>query len=329
MTGANAQREENDAALVLFKELSEQFHKTPLGTVDPALVRAWRSRTSLWQRMLPLFALQAGLKTEYSQVDGHQLHYWVGGLLSGPVVVLLHGFGSNKENWAFLTGKLAKNYRLLVPDLPGFGQSDFVPSADYHLAAQADRVAAWLKGLGIECAHFVGSSMGGAIAAQVAARHPSLVEKLCLMNAVGAPGKHLTQLESGLAAGVNYLAPTRAKDAWQLFAIVLHPQRRLLGLLFSLLMGGVMSQRKIPNDFLFCKLVDSFADTYRQLPSISAPTLVLWGGSDQVLDASCAEVFCERIAGAKAMVLPAVGHLPMLEVPGITARVLHDFWRAN
>ena len=319
----------DDAALAAFKEMREHFQQSSLAKIDSQALAMWRPKKLLWQRLLPLLSRQAGLKSQLSQLDGHRLHYWAGGRATGPVLVLLHGFGSSKENWAYLTAKLGNQYRLLVPDIPGFGQSDFILDADYRLAAQADRLAQWLTDLGVDCAHFVGSSMGGAIAAQIAARHPKLVSTLCLMNAAGVPGKHLTQMESGLAAGVNYLAPGRAKDAWQVFAIALHPQRRWLGMAFSLLMGSAMSHLKILNDFLFGKLVESLADTYLQLPSISAPTLVLWGDSDQVLDVSCADGFCERIAGAKAMILPAVGHLPMLEVPALTARVLEDFWRAN
>ncbi len=328
MTQASAALSTQDTALLALQEMREQFEKTPLASVDSQALKAWRPKSSLWQRLLPLFTRHAGLKRQVSDVDDHCLHYWAGGCATGPVVVLLHGFGSSKENWAFLCRKLAKNYRLLVPDIPGFGQSDFLMSADYQLAAQADRLAVWLKALGLERAHFVGSSMGGAIAAQIAARHPAIVETLCLMNAAGVPGKHLTQMESGLAAGVNYLAPLQAKDAWQVFAIALHPQRRWFGFGLALLMGGAMSHRKILNDYLFGELVKSLAETYLQLSLVSARTLVLWGDSDQVLDVSCADNFCESLADAKAMILPAVGHLPMLEAPGLTTRLLHDFWRA-
>jgi abhydrolase domain-containing protein 6 len=329
VTAANPASTVQDSALAAVIKMREQFQQTPLASVEVELLKAWRPKRSLWQRLLPLFTRQAGLNSKVSYVDDHRLHYWAGGCATGPVVVLLHGFGSSKENWVFVARKLAKTYRLLVPDIPGFGQSDFLVNADYQLAGQADRLALWLAALNIEHAYVVGSSMGGAIAAQIAARYPNLVSKLCLMNAAGVPGKHLTQMESGLAAGVNYLAPMQAKDAWQVFAIALHPQRRWFGFGLALLMGGAMSHRKTLNDYLFGELVESLADTYLQLPFIAAPTLVLWGDSDQVLDVSCADHFCESITDASAMILPAVGHLPMLEVPGLTARVLLDFWRAH
>jgi pimeloyl-ACP methyl ester carboxylesterase len=149
------------------------------------------------------------------------------------------------------------------------------------------------------------------------------------MNSAGAPGRHITQLESGVAAGVNYLAPAKARDAWQVFAIAMHPRQRWFGILLGMLMGAALRQRKLLNDFMIVTLFESLAEVYISLSTISAPTLVLWGDSDQVLDVSCADAFCEQIANAKAMILPSVGHLPMLEVPSLTSRILHDFWRAN
>lgn len=309
--------------------MRDRYLATPLADIDHAALTRWRPKATLWQRLQPLMGLQAGLKRRAEQVGDHSICYWAGGNSAGPVVVLLHGFGASKENWSYLAAKLRSKYYLLVPDLAGFGDSDFHADADYRMAPQADRIAAWLQLLGVEKAHFVGSSMGGAIAAQLASRHPHLVDTLCLMNAAGVPGRYLSQLESGLAAGVNYLAPARPRDTWQVFAIALHRRQRIFGMILSFFMAGVMSHRKCVNDYIFSHLVDSLKDTYLSLNKISAPTLVLWGNSDQVLNVTCADQFCEQIAGAKAMILPAVGHLPMIEEPGLAARVIGDFWRAE
>jgi pimeloyl-ACP methyl ester carboxylesterase len=75
--------------------------------------------------------------------------------------------------------------------------------------------------------------------------------------------------------------------------------------------------------------VDSRRDTFLSSAKISALALVLWGDSDQVLDVTCADQFCEQIEGAKAMILSAVGHLSMLEEHALSARVLGDFWQAR
>lgn len=329
MNAVNEIAVRNAAVLAELDLMRDRYLATPLAKIDNAALARWRPKATLWQRLQPLMGLQGGLKRRVKQVGDHNICYWAGGNSAGPVVVLLHGFGSSKENWSFLAAKLRRHYYLLVPDLAGFGDSDFHADADYRMAAQADRIAEWLQLLGAVKAHFAGSSMGGAIAAQLASRHPQLVDTLCLMNAAGVPGRHLSQMESGLAAGVNYLAPAKPSDTWRVFAIALHRRQRAFGAILSFFMAGVMSHRKSVNDYIFSHLVDSLKDTYLSLNKISAPTLVLWGDSDQVLDVSCADQFCEQITGAKAMILPSVGHLPMIEEPGLTARVMGDFWRAE
>ncbi|MEX1666233.1 alpha/beta fold hydrolase [Zhongshania arctica] len=329
MNAVNEIAIENTAMLAELDTMRDRYLATPLADIDKARVARWKPKASLWQRLQPLMNVQAGLKRRVQQVGDHNICYWAGGNSAGPVVVLLHGFGSSKENWSYLAAKLRRDNYLLVPDLAGFGDSDFHAEGDYRMAAQADRIAVWLQALGVDKAHIAGSSMGGAIAAQLASRHSHLVQTLCLMNSAGVPGRHLSQLESGLAAGVNYLSPTSRGDTWRVFAIALHRRQRIFGMILSFFMAGAMSHRKPVNDFIFSHLVDSLKDTFLSLAQISAPTLVLWGDSDQVLDVTCADQFCEQIDGAKAMILPAVGHLPMLEEPGLTARVLGDFWKAR
>lgn len=329
MNAVSGIADRNPAILAEIDVMRDRYLATPLASIDNDALEKWRPKATLWQRLQPLMGLQAGLKRRVAQVGDHNMCYWAGGNSAGPVVVLLHGFGASKENWSYLAAKLRRDYYLLVPDLAGFGDSDFHAHSDYRMAEQADRVAAWLQILKVDKAHFSGSSMGGAIAAQLASRHPQLVDTLCLMNSAGVPGKHISQLESGLAAGVNYLSPGRPRDTWLVFAIALHRRHRVFGMILSFFMAGAMSHRKRVNDYIFSHLVDSLKDTYLCLNKIKAPTLVLWGDSDQVLDVTCADQFCEQIDGAKAMILPSVGHLPMLEEPGLTARVLSDFWCAG
>jgi abhydrolase domain-containing protein 6 len=177
----------------------------------------------------------------------------------------------------------------LIPDLAGFGDSDFHFDGDYRMAAQADRISVWLQALGVDKVTLAGSSMGRAIAGQLASRHSHLVQTLCLMCSAGASGRHPSQLESGLAVGVNYLAPTLPRDTWRVFAIALHRRQRIFGMMLSFFMVGAMSHRKPVNDFISSHLLDFLKDTFLSLAKISAPTLVLWGDSDQVLDVTCAD----------------------------------------
>ncbi len=310
-------------------ELEALYAATSLATVDTEALRTWTPTRSLWGRLKPLIAKQAGAALHWSEVDGHSLHYWECGAADKPVLVLLHGFGSSKENWSFLTPLLSKQFRVLVPDLPGFGNSSYRSDSDYRVESQAGRVVDWLSTLGVSQFHIAGSSMGGAISALIAARHSDKVLGLCLMNSAGAPATRLSMLEAGILAGKNYLIAESRADAVRLFQVCFHSNKHLLGAVFAFLMAGDMRHRRVLNHAIFGDLVRSLEGTYLSLPLIEAPTLVLWGDSDQVLSVSCVDAFLEAIPHAKAMVLPETGHLPMIEKPRDTAMVLQAFLNAG
>lgn len=294
-----------------------------IATVDEALATPV---SSLWGRIKPLIAKQAGATLCWAEVDGHRIQYWDTGESGKPVLVLLHGFGSSKENWSYLVPFLRAQYRVLAPDLPGFGNSSFRTDCDYRMESQAERIASWLAQLGVSQFRLAGSSMGGAISALIAARHPALVTGLCLMNSAGAPATRMSMLEAGILAGKNYLIAENRADAVRLFQVCFHSNKHLLGAVFAFLMAGDMRHRSALNHAIFGDLVRSLETTYLSLPSIEAPTLVLWGDSDQVLNVSCVDAFLDQIPHARAMVLPETGHLPMIEKPRDTATVLQAFW---
>ena len=311
-----------------FADLEALFAATPLSEIDRDALRQWQPGSSLWGRLKPLIARRAGARLCWAEVDGHRLNYWDTGASDKPVLVLIHGFGSSKENWSFLSELLHRHYRVLAPDLPGFGNSSFRVDCDYKVTSQAERIAQWLKDLKVDSAFVAGSSMGGAIAAALAASYPHLVSGLCLMNAAGAPATRVSMLEGGILAGSNYLVANRPTEAQRVFQICFHSRKRMLGALFAFLMGTEMAQRAIVNHAIFSDLVHSLSEVNACLPQVNSPTLVLWGDSDRVLDVSCVDAFLAAIPQAKAMVFPETGHLPMVERPKDTATVLRAFFSA-
>ncbi len=311
-----------------FAELEALFAATSLAAIDRDQLKQWRPQGNLWNRLKPLIARQAGVDLRWTEIDGHRLHYWDSGTPNKPVLVLVHGFGASKENWSYLAAILRRDYRVLALDLPGFGSSSFRTECDYRVDTQAERVAQWLTQLGVGKAFIAGSSMGGAIAGLVAARYPAMIDGLCLMNAAGAPATRMSMLEAGVLAGKNYLVADTAMQAQRVFQLCFHSRKRMLGVLFGLLMGKDMAQRSPVNHAIFADLVGSLGTANEALPSIAAPTLVLWGDSDRVLDSSCVDAFLAAIPQARAMVFPETGHLPMVERPQDTATVLKGYFNA-
>lgn len=312
---------------VNFEEMNALFSQSALSQFDDGVLNAWRPlRRSLWRYMQPIMGFQAACRTEYAQLDDHRICFWQAGSAE-ETVLLLHGFGSSKENWAFVASKFA-HCRIVIPDLPGFGCSDFHFGADYSLAAQAERLADFLEQQDIKKCHVVGSSMGGAIAALLAVNQPEKIASLTLMNAAGVPAERSSLLESSLLDGVNPLAPGSRKDATMVFAICLYKGHRALAAFLSWVLAGEMSHRKPVNDYLFSLLIVSQQHVFNNLKNVSIPTLILWGSEDRVLDVSCVGAFRQQIPHARSRILANIGHLPMLESPGLTAKILKEFWQS-
>ena len=87
-------------------------------------------------------------------------------------MVLLHGFGGDKSAWVRVSRYLTPHFRMVAPDIPGFGESSQDPSAHYGIVEQVERIDAFVHSLGLGTVHLGGNSMGGAIAGVYAARHP-------------------------------------------------------------------------------------------------------------------------------------------------------------
>lgn len=113
------------------------------------------------------------------EVNGIGIEYDIVG--AGPALLLIHGLGSCKEDWEAQSAPFAQNYRVISYDLRGHGQSD-KPAGPYSIAQFASDAAALLRALGIDAAHVVGISLGGAVAFQLALDHPALVKTLTIVN---------------------------------------------------------------------------------------------------------------------------------------------------
>ncbi|MEO6155037.1 MAG: alpha/beta fold hydrolase, partial [Thermomonas sp.] len=182
---------------------------------DPyRLVRAQFQR----QRVL------AGLDVSEITIAGHR---WVyahadAARAEGPTVVMLHGFTGSKENWYPLATRLQGKYRLLVPDLPGWGESERKPQADYGFGAQAQRVAAFIQALSPgKPVVLLGHSMGGGIAALVAARYPALVAKVGLLDSAGVRFNE-NQFGLDVLSGKNPFAVSDAASLQRYIDTVFH-----------------------------------------------------------------------------------------------------------
>jgi pimeloyl-ACP methyl ester carboxylesterase len=261
-----------------------------------------------------------GLSEKSILVGKHSIVYLEGG--RGPSVLLLHGFGADKDNWNFFSRYLTKRYRVIAPDLPGFGESSKIWSDQYHIAAQVERVHEFAKEIGLTKFHLVGNSMGGLIAGVYAATYPAEILTLCLLDPAGVesePSPFSLELEKGN----NPLIVESVSDYDKLLDFTFAKRPSLPDPLKSYF-AEIAVQRKD-----FYKKVFIEATPGNQLEAvmtrIRAKTLILWGDSDRVLSVSSAQVLQKGIRKSKVIVLKNCGHMPMLEKPEETARHYLEF----
>jgi len=283
---------------------------------DPyALVRAEFAR----QR------LAAGLSSGTVGAAGHR---WIDARSDAappgaPMVVMLHGFTGSKENWYPLARRLRGRYVLRIPDLPGWGASSRIAGADYGFAAQAERVAAYLRVVSPgKRVVLLGHSMGGGIAALVTARHPELVARVGLLDAAGVRFDD-NAFGAAVLAGDNPFAVHDAASLRRYVDTVFHrPQARpWIPWPVSRI---VIAQRTRQAPFEQAVLDRIGRGPERFLPGAEAvrirqPALLLWCRQDAVVDPSALALYAQRIPQARRALLDDCGHMSLVEQPDAVA----------
>ncbi|GGJ85012.1 lipase [Alloalcanivorax dieselolei] len=246
-----------------------------------------------------------------------------------PAVLLIHGFGADARNWVRFANQLEGEYRFIIPDLPGHGDTlPLTTSMDYRLNKQAVRLFGLLDQLGIERFHVAGNSMGGAIAIEMARRQPGRLISLGLVDAAGVT-LQTPEFRDALARSPgNPLIPRRAED---FHATLDWATERSVGMPdFAItLMGAEKAANAEVAEKVWADINQDPAMQLGQsdvLSSIDTPTLVLWGREDRLLGVDNVEVFTQSMPNARAVILDGVGHVPMAEAAGQSAEAFRVFW---
>src|SRR5690606_26023021 len=266
------------------------------------------------------------LSVRQSRVDGHKLCYWEVGQADRPTVVLVHGFGASKDNWLRLIPRLARYYHLLIPDLPGFGESSFHSRARYTYQRQAQRLAEWYRSLELKPAHWVGSSMGGAICAVLAANHADQVASVCLMNAAGVADTNQSPMMNGWLEGQNALIPGSASEVSRLFQLTTHRHQQLWARVMPPLLSKAMIHRHSVHRHIFRDMLTPGAAMPPVPQQVHTPTLITWGDQPNILDVSSTGVVTGLIPPAALKAPRDSGQLPLLAAPRLTSRAPNRCW---
>jgi len=253
----------------------------------------------------------------------------------GPVLLLLHGLGGSFENWRDVIGPLARNHRVIAPDLPGHGAS--APGGgDYSVGALAASVRDLLVALSVERVTVVGHSLGGGVAMQFSYQFPEMVERLVLVSSGGlGPEVSLVLRAAALPGADLFIAATA--DIGQRVAPAIGRGLSALGLrpnadLAEVLRGyGTLVDPERRSAFLATvkavigtggQRVDA---TDRLYLAEAVPVLIVWGADDRIIPAGHGEDAHRHIPHSRLEIFDGVGHLPQVEAPLRFVLTLEEF----
>jgi len=265
---------------------------------------------------------KAGLIKKEIKIDDHNIVYLEGG--KGPTILLLHGYTGNKDNWTLFAPYLTKDYHVVIPDIPGYGDSSMIEAASYDLSSQMSRLHKFAQALELKKFHIVGNSMGGFFAGTYAVRYPDEVISLGLFNAAGVKSLEKSIVMKMAEKGENPLVLKDASDLPRLMDLVFVKQPTLPYPIVKVMINTSLANRK----FYEKERKELFADLFsleKDLPKIKAQTLILWGEQDKIIDVSSVPVFEKGLKNHKTVIIKDCGHVPMIEKPQETAAHYIDF----
>src|SRR6266566_3758952 len=269
--------------------------------------------------------------SRFTDVNGVRVHYQEVGRRDAPPLVLLHGFASSTLVWSKVFLKLAAaGFRVIVPDLLGYGYSGKPRNGEYTIGAQARLIVGLLDRLGIASATIVGSSYGGAVAATCALDYVERIEKLVLVGAVNnnRPLKFtllrlfrspvLGDVVSPLLIGSRRLLRLRMKRVYDRHSWVLD-ERRVDARHLPLRTRG--AHRAIIRTVRHWDA----ERVSREAHLLTQPTLLLWGDTDREVPLRDGERLHEEIQHSRLLVFRDCGHLPQEEYPQAFTKVVSEF----
>ncbi len=255
--------------------------------------------------------------SKFIEVDGMQVHYRIQG--EGEPLVLIHGTGAMLQTWDEWTNLLSPHYKIIRMDIPAFGLTG--PRADgvYSDSMYVNFIEQFVSKIGVDSFYLGGNSLGGLIAWKYAAAYPGKVKKLVLVDPAGFHGFNdkggsfifnlsrnfptLTSMVSKI--GTHYFVEHTLTEVYSDDSKITDKEK---------IMYAELNRREGNRHAFVQRAKYAHNCSEEELSAITAPTLIMWGKEDVLIDVREAAHF-KKIANASLVVYDNIGHCPQQELP--------------
>ncbi len=258
------------------------------------------------------------ISEEYVKVGENKIRYLDGGG-SGGNIVLIHGLGGFAERWLTVIPILSKKYRVIAPDLPGYGYSD-KPSTDYTPEFFSKFIFDFLDILDVKKTNLIGTSLGGQVVAECAITQSKMIEKIVLSSPAGIM-KNSTPTLDAYSMAALYPSYDTVKTAYEMMT---GSKKVTTESIEGFIKRMTQPNAKMAFMSTILALKNSPPITDR-LPNIIAPTLVIWGKDDTMIPVKFAEGFASSIKKCQLEIMENCGHTPYIEEPDKFSQIILNF----
>ncbi len=259
------------------------------------------------------------VEEKFIEIDGNKIRYLESGN-SKKTLVLVHGLGASAERWDQVIPLFEDDYRVIVPDLIGFGYSD-KPLVDYTSEFFSEFLKNFFTASDIKRPNLIGSSLGGQISAEFTASYPQDVEKLILVSPSGSMTQSTPALDAYIMAAL-YPNEKSAKNAFELMEGSGHSVHKKI-------VNGFIERMRLPNAKLaFMSTLLGIKNSElitSKLQTISTPTMIIWGANDPVIPIDHADSFVSTIQDCRFFRMDGCGHTPYVQDPHTFASKVLEF----
>lgn len=258
------------------------------------------------------------IRTSFVKVGQNRIRYLEAGN-SNKTLILLHGLGASAERWLPIVPYLSNDYRVIMPDIIGFGYSD-KPVTNYTLKFFMEFISGFMLSIGIEKPTLMGSSLGGRILLEYAIHYPQNIEKMILVspavNEESSPA-----LQSYMQAALH---PT-FEDVRNAFLVMSGENAEIK----DEFIVEFINRMRLPNAKMafLASLMGLKKEILNpeMLVNIEAPSLLIWGKDDHVIPISNIAKLGNSVKNMKYQIMEKCGHAPYAEKPELFSKIVLDF----